>query len=114
MDRVHVDLWDEIAVSMTAARAEGFEFSQPILDAGLQIISPAGATEVATPGLGGVVGLLFSDMMLFYLELRCRSRCCGTHSVGDRTASFGLHHVSALLPRHLPSIRPAGNACRTD
>jgi polar amino acid transport system substrate-binding protein len=54
-------------VSITAAREQDFDFSQPILDAGLQIIVPARSTEVSSPGLTGFLELLFSKLMLLYL-----------------------------------------------
>lgn len=55
------------AVSITAERAKKFDFSQPILNAGLQIIAPVGNTERAQPGLGDFLKLLFSKTMVVWL-----------------------------------------------
>jgi polar amino acid transport system substrate-binding protein len=55
------------AVSITADRAKKFDFSQPILNAGLQIIAPVGNTERAQPGLGDFLKLLFSKTMAVWL-----------------------------------------------
>ena len=55
------------AVSITGERARAFDFSQPILNAGLQIIAPVGNTERADPGLVDFVKLLFSHTMLVWL-----------------------------------------------
>ena len=55
------------AVSITADRAQRFDFSQPILNAGLQIIAPAGNTQHAHPGLVDFLRLLFSKTMLVWL-----------------------------------------------
>ena len=55
------------AVSITADRAQRFDFSQPILNAGLQIIAPVGNTQHAHPGLVDFLRLLFSKTMLVWL-----------------------------------------------
>lgn len=55
------------AVSITADREAGFDFSQPYLDAGLQIIVPARAAAPSTVGLAGFLSLLFSKSMLVWL-----------------------------------------------
>ena len=55
------------AVSITADRAEQFDFSQPMLNAGLQIIAPVGNTERAQPGLIDFLKLLFSKTMAVWL-----------------------------------------------
>ena len=55
------------AVSITGDRARMFDFSQPILNAGLQIIAPIGNTERAHPGLVDFVKLLFSHSMAVWL-----------------------------------------------
>lgn len=54
-------------ISITADRAERFEFSQPIIAAGLQIIVPADSTERSKPGLVDFLKLLFSETMLVWL-----------------------------------------------
>ena len=55
------------AVSITADRAQTFDFSQPTLNAGLQIAVPAGATERTSPGLVDFLKLLFSKSILVWL-----------------------------------------------
>lgn len=56
------------AVSLTAQREESFDFSQPTLDAGLQIIVPVEDTRPSVPGLGGYLDLLLSRTMLIWLS----------------------------------------------
>lgn len=56
------------AISLTADREERFDFSQPTLDGGLQIIVPVHDTRPAVPGLGGYLDLLFSRTMLIWLS----------------------------------------------
>ncbi|MGB3482301.1 MAG: transporter substrate-binding domain-containing protein [Mycobacterium sp.] len=56
------------AISLTADREEVFDFSQPTLDAGLQIIVPVHDTRPAVPGLGGYLDLLLSRTMLIWLS----------------------------------------------
>lgn len=55
------------AISITAQRAESFDFSQPTLNAGLQIMIPAGTMDRSTPGLTDFLALLFSKTMLIWL-----------------------------------------------
>ena len=55
------------AISVTADRSQTFDFSQPILNAGLQILVPAGLTERSSPGLVDFLKLLFSKTMLVWL-----------------------------------------------
>lgn len=56
------------AISLTADRQQYFDFSQPTLDGGLQIIVPVHDTRPAVPGLGGYLDLLFSRTMLIWLS----------------------------------------------
>ncbi|KWX68650.1 ABC transporter substrate-binding protein [Mycobacterium sp. NAZ190054] len=55
-------------ISLTADREQHFDFSQPTLDGGLQIIVPVHDTRPAVPGLGGYLDLLFSRTMLIWLS----------------------------------------------
>ena len=55
------------AVSITGDRAKVFDFSQPILNAGLQIIAPVGNTETTHPGPVDFLKLLFSHTMAVWL-----------------------------------------------
>ena len=55
------------AVSITGDRAKQFDFSQPMLNAGLQIIAPIGNTQKSRPGLTDFLKLLFSKTMVVWL-----------------------------------------------
>ena len=54
-------------ISITADREKRFDFTQPIIAAGLQIIVPADTTQRVQPGLVDFVKLLFSHTMLVWL-----------------------------------------------
>lgn len=54
-------------ISLTAQRERSFDFTQPTLDAGLQIIVPVQDTRPSVPGLGGYLDLLLSRTMLVWL-----------------------------------------------
>ena len=54
-------------ISITAEREAIFDFSQPMIAAGLQMIVPASSTERVEPGLRDFVKLLFSKTMLVWL-----------------------------------------------
>ena len=54
-------------ISITAERERLFNFTQPIISAGLQIVVPASATERVQPGLVDFVKLLFSRTMAVWL-----------------------------------------------
>ena len=54
-------------ISITADREKRFNFTQPIIAAGLQIAVPASSTERVQPGLVDFVKLLFSHTMLVWL-----------------------------------------------
>jgi len=56
------------AVSITADRQQHYDFSQPILDAGLQIMVPRHNDDDSTPGLRSLLGLLWSKSMLIWLS----------------------------------------------
>lgn len=55
------------AISITSARAKVLDFSQPILNAGLQIAVPASSVERSQPGLADFLTLLFSETMAVWL-----------------------------------------------
>ena len=56
------------AISITADRAANFDFSQPILTGGLQIMVPASTTGNSSPGLRDFLTLLFSKAVLIWLS----------------------------------------------
>lgn len=55
------------AISITSDRMESFDFSQPILAGGLQILIPKRSTAAAEPGILNFLPILFSKAMLFWL-----------------------------------------------
>lgn len=55
------------AISITSGRAQVLDFSQPILNAGLQIAVPTGAVARSQPGLVDFLKLLFSKTMAVWL-----------------------------------------------
>jgi len=55
------------AISVTSERTQMFDFSQPTLNAGLQIGVPVGAAERSSPGLKDFLKLLFSKSILVWL-----------------------------------------------
>ena len=55
------------AVSITAERAVNFDFSQPVLASGLQIMVPAASMARTTTGLKEFLELLFSKAVLVWL-----------------------------------------------
>ncbi len=55
------------AISITSDRSEVLDFSQPILNAGLQIAVASGTVQRSQPGLADFVKLLFSKTMAVWL-----------------------------------------------
>jgi polar amino acid transport system substrate-binding protein len=55
------------AISITADRTEDYDFSQPILNSGLQIMVPTSRLKESTPGLREFLDLVFSKMMVIWL-----------------------------------------------
>jgi polar amino acid transport system substrate-binding protein len=55
------------AISITAERSMNFDFTQPIMSGGPQIMIPVGTSEPSTPGLVDFLKLLFSKTVLFWL-----------------------------------------------
>ena len=55
------------AISITADRTKDYDFSQPVLAAGLQIMVPTSQLEMSTPGLRDFLKLLFSKTMVVWL-----------------------------------------------
>ena len=56
------------AISITADRAMAYDFSQPTLNAGLQILVPLGSTQRTSAGLVDFLKLLFSKAVLIWLS----------------------------------------------
>jgi polar amino acid transport system substrate-binding protein len=57
------------AISITSAREKDFDFSQPILNAGLQIMVRGRGQEGDSNPLGDLLGLLFSPAILVWLGI---------------------------------------------
>ncbi|MCW1959374.1 MAG: transporter substrate-binding domain-containing protein [Mycobacterium sp.] len=55
------------AISITGERMKTFDFSQPMLSGGLQILVPKTSTDATEPSIGNFLPLLFSRTMLFWL-----------------------------------------------
>jgi polar amino acid transport system substrate-binding protein len=55
------------AISITSERAKDFDFSQPFMSGGPQIMIPAGTAEPSNPGLVDFLKLLFSKNVLVWL-----------------------------------------------
>ncbi|MBO0680697.1 transporter substrate-binding domain-containing protein [Mycolicibacterium sp. S2-37] len=56
-------------LSITSSRTATFDFSQPFLEAGLQILVPARGTADSSPGIMDFLRLLFSGTMLTFLSV---------------------------------------------
>jgi len=55
------------AISITSDRAEKYDFSQPFMSGGPQIMVPVGANKPSTPGIMDFVKLVFSKTVLVWL-----------------------------------------------
>ena len=55
------------AISITGERMKSYDFSQPILNAGLRILVPKNSSAPAEPGIGPFLPILFSKTMLLWL-----------------------------------------------
>ena len=55
------------AISVTSARSKDFDFSQPFMSGGPQIMVPVGTSQPSSPGLMDFLKLLFSKNVLVWL-----------------------------------------------
>lgn len=55
------------AISLTSEREQSFDFSQPTLDAGMQIMVPTHSVEPTNPSLSSFTRLVFSKMVLGWI-----------------------------------------------
>lgn len=55
------------AISITGERVRSYDFSQPILAAGLQVLVPKQSSAAGDPSIANFLPLLFSRAMLFWL-----------------------------------------------
>ncbi|MGI9123829.1 MAG: transporter substrate-binding domain-containing protein [Mycobacterium sp.] len=89
------------AISITADRAMTFDFSQPMLNGGLQIMVPSGMTERTQPGLMDFLKLLFSKTMLVWLGVALLLTVIPAHITWliERR-----HHNSMVSKSYFPGI----------
>lgn len=90
------------AISITAAREVEFEFSQPILNAGLQIMIRGGGRDGDSNPLSDVLGLLFSKTSVIWLGVALLLILIPAHIVWF----LERRHDSGIIPTHkyIPGI----------
>ncbi len=90
------------AISITAAREIEFEFSQPILNAGLQIMIRGGSRETDANPLTDLLGLLFSKTSLVWLGVALLLILVPAHIVWF----LERRHKEGILPtdKYIPGI----------
>src|SRR5687767_6678417 len=90
------------AISITAAREVEFEFSQPILNAGLQIMVRGGGRDGDSSPLWDLLGLLFSKTSLVWLGVALLLLLIPSHIVWF----LERRHSSGIVPNtnYIPGI----------
>lgn len=90
------------AISITSAREIEFEFSQPILNAGLQIMIRGGGRDGDANPLGDLLGLLFSKTSLVWLGVALLMILIPAHIVWF----LERRHDSGIIPtdKYIPGI----------
>jgi polar amino acid transport system substrate-binding protein len=90
------------AISITAAREIEFEFSQPILNAGLQIMVRGGGRDGDSNPLWDLLGLLFSKTSLVWLGVALLLLLIPSHVVWF----LERRHNSGIVPtdKYIPGI----------
>ena len=90
------------AISITAAREIEFEFSQPILNAGLQIMVRGGGRDGDSHPLWDLLGLLFSKTSLVWLGVALLLLLIPSHVVWF----LERRHNSGIVPtdKYIPGI----------
>ena len=88
------------AISITAARETEFEFSQPMLNAGLQIMVRGSGNDNANNPLGDLLGLLFSKTSLVWLGIALLLIVVPAHIVWllERRHSNGIVPTDKYFP----------------
>jgi polar amino acid transport system substrate-binding protein len=89
------------AVSITADRAAEFDFSQPILSGGLQIMVPTANTAHSSPGLPDFLSLLFSKAVLVWLSVAFLLAVIPAHIVW---LTERRHPNSGMSKKYFPGI----------
>ncbi len=90
------------AISITAAREVEFEFSQPILNAGLQIMIRGGGRDGDSNPLGDILGLLFSKTSVVWLGVALLLILIPAHIVWF----LERRHHNGIIPtdKYIPGI----------
>jgi polar amino acid transport system substrate-binding protein len=90
------------AVSITAARQAEFDFSQPMLNAGLQIMVRGKGKEAESNPLWDLLGLLFSSTILVWLGIAFLLVLVPAHLVWF----LERRHASGIIPtaNYIPGI----------
>lgn len=90
------------AISITSAREVEFEFSQPILNAGLQIMVRGAGRDGGTNPFGDLLGLLFSKTSLLWLGVALLLVLVPAHIIW----LFERRHANGLIPtdKYIPGI----------
>jgi polar amino acid transport system substrate-binding protein len=89
------------AISVTAAREEQFDFSQPFMNAGLQImVSGQGKDDSALGVLGDLLGLLFSTTSLVWIGIATLLILIPAHLVWylERRHPSGIIPTTSYIP----------------
>lgn len=92
------------AISITADRAKTYDFSQPILNAGLQIMVPTGAAAPSSPGLAGFLRLLFSKAVLIWLAAAAALAVITAHVIW---LTERRRADSPMSPKYFPGVLQA-------
>jgi len=88
------------AISITSGRDEKFDFSQPILNSGLQILVPGGGATPETNPLGQLMALLMSRTILVWLGAAFVLVLVPAHLVWvlERLHPEGILHTRRYFP----------------
>jgi len=88
------------AISITSGRDEKFDFSQPILNSGLQILVPGGGAVPETNPLGQLMALLMSRTILVWLGAAFVLVLVPAHLVWvlERLHPEGILHTRRYFP----------------
>lgn len=89
------------AISITSDRAQAFDFSQPIMKAGLQIVVPVHAIDHTQAGLVDFLKLLFSTTMAVWLFGALMLTVVPAHIIWLLERR---HDESAVSPSYFPGI----------
>jgi polar amino acid transport system substrate-binding protein len=88
------------AISITAERAQKFEFSQPIMNSGLQIMVRSDRASAESTALGSILRLLFSPAILVWIGIALLLSVIPAHVVWffERNHNDGIVKDKAYFP----------------